>query len=129
MKILSLALSFFFCVAATSSFFNPNLGLISKAISEGDAVALSAFLDNNVDLTILDKQDILPKAKATEQIAQFFAKNKPKSFNPVHQGSSKGNSSHYTIGDMATATGTFRVYLYYRASGDKAIIQEMRIEK
>ncbi len=133
MKTLALIISFFCLVSATlpTSIVdtNPNLNFIIKAISEGDAAALGTHFDNNIDLTILHQQDILPRAKAVEQVSQFFAKNKPKSFNAVHQGSSKGNSSHYTIGDMPTASGTFRVYLYYRASGDKAIIQEMRIEK
>lgn len=133
MRTLALIISIFCLVSAalpvTNLDSNPNLGLISKAISEGDATTLGAYFDNNIDLTILSSQDILPRTKAIDQIAQFFAKNKPKSFNAVHQGSSKGNGSHYTIGDMPTASGTFRVYLYYRASGDKVIIQEMRIEK
>lgn len=133
MKTLALMICFFCLVSAnlplTNIDTNPNLSLIAKAISDGDATALGTYFDNNIDLTVLDKQDILPRTKAVEQVAQFFAKNKPKSFNAVHQGSSKGNSSHYTIGDMPTTTGNFRVYLYYRASGDKAIIQEMRIEK
>ena len=47
----------------------------------------------------------------------------------VHQGTSKGNASHYTIGDMQTASGNYRVYLYYKSAGDKVLIQEMRIEK
>lgn len=133
MKTLALIVSLFCLVSATLPVIHltsdPNLSSISKAIGEGDATALGTYFDNNIDLTILTKQDILPRTKAVEQITQFFAKNKPKSFSPVHQGSSKGNGSHYTIGDMSTTAGTFRVYLYYRASGDKAIIQEMRIEK
>jgi hypothetical protein len=68
-------------------------------------------------------------AQATKTLGDFFAKNKPRSFNAVHQGTSKGSASHYTIGDLGSASGTYRVYLYYKSVGDKAVIQEIRIEK
>ena len=128
MKTLILILSFF----ATSSLPSQNLdnmSIISKAISEGDATTLGNYFDANVELTLVDKQDVLDKTQATAAVKDFFAKNKPRAFNPVHQGTSKGNSSHYTIGDMPTASGNFRVYLYYKTSGTNVIIQEMRIEK
>ncbi|MFM2266718.1 MAG: hypothetical protein RL757_158 [Bacteroidota bacterium] len=128
MKILIVMMS------AYVSFFNPappavNLSPITKALSEGDAAALGSFFDATIDLTVLTKQDLLDKSKATETLRQFFQSNKPKSFNAMHQGTSKGANSQYTLGDLITANGTFRVYLYYRVTGDKILIQEMRIEK
>ncbi len=111
------------------SFDQPNIAAITKALSEGDASTLSNYMDNTVELTILASQNVYSKVQATTVLNDFFAKNKPRSFNAVHQGSSKGSSSHYTIGDMSSTTGTYRVYLYYKSVGDKAIIQEIRIEK
>ncbi len=107
----------------------PNMASVTKALSEGDAATLSNYLDNTVELTILASQNVYNKTQATAVLSDFFAKNKPRSFNAVHQGSSKGSSSHYTIGDLASATGSYRVYLYYKSNGDKPIIQEIRIEK
>ena len=106
-----------------------NISIITKAISDGDAATLGNYFDASVELTILDKQDVLDKTQATESVKNFFSKNKPRSYNMVHQGTSKGNASHYTIGDMQTASGNYRVYLYYKSAGDKVLIQEMRIEK
>ena len=111
------------------SFDQPNIAAVTKALSEGDAATLSNYLDNTVELTILASQNVYNKTQATTVLTDFFGKNKPRSFNAVHQGSSKGSSSHYTIGDMASATGTYRVYLYYKSVGEKPIIQEIRIEK
>lgn len=111
------------------SFVQPNIAAVTKALSEGDAATLSNYLDNTVELTILASQNVYNKAQATTVLNDFFAKNKPRSFNAVHQGSSKGSSSHYTIGDLSSTTGTYRVYLYYKSVGEKPVIQEIRIEK
>ena len=125
MKSLIIIFSLF-----TSAFFvQPNIAPITKALSEGDATTLGNYLDNSVELTVLASQNVYDKAQATNVLRDFFTKNKPHSFNAVHQGSSKGSASHYTIGDLASTSGTYRVYLYYKSVGDKAIIQEIRIEK
>ena len=106
-----------------------NLSVIQKAQSEGDASTLSNYFDATLEITVLDKQDVLDKTKATETLKNFFTKNKPRSYNSVHQGSSKGSASHYTIGDMQTSGGNFRVYIYYKSNGNSMLIQEIRIEK
>jgi hypothetical protein len=111
------------------SFVAPNIAPITKALSEGDAATLSNYLDNSVEITILASQNVYDKTQATKALGDFFAKNKPRAFNAVHQGTSKGSASHYTIGDLASTSGTYRVYLYYKSVGDKPIIQEIRIEK
>lgn len=111
------------------SFEQPNIAAVTKALGEGDVATLSTYLDSSVELTILASQNVYNKTQAATVLNDFFAKNKPRSFNAVHQGSSKGSSSHYTIGDMATVTGTYRVYLYYKSIGEKPVIQEIRIEK
>lgn len=129
MKTLILILSFAFPFSMSNP-MTQNISIITKAIGDGDAATLGNYFDNSVELTILDKQDVLDKTKATDALKSFFLKNKPRAYNMVHQGTSKGNASHYTIGDMQTASGNYRVYLYYKsAGGDKIQIQEMRIEK
>ena len=125
MKTLVILFAFFLPVSAPM----PNLAPVTKALSEGDAATLGTYLDNSVDLTLFDKQTVVDKATATTTLRDFFSKNKPKSFNIVHQGSSKGAGSHYTIGDLSVASGNLKVYLYYKAAGDKPVIQEIRIEK
>ena len=118
-----------FSLFMVASFEVPNIAPITKALSEGDAASLGNYLDNSVEITVLTAQNVYDKAQATKALGDFFAKNKPRSFNAVHQGSSKGSSSHYTIGDLASASGTYRVYLYYKSVGEKPVIQEIRIEK
>ena len=128
MKALILILSFVVPFSLSSQLAE-NISIITKAIGDGDAATLGNYFDASVELTILDKQDVLDKSQATEALKNFFLKNKPRSYNMVHQGTSKGNASHYTIGDLQTASSNYRVYLYYKSAGDKVLIQEMRIEK
>ena len=118
-----------FALLMPASFVAPNIAPVTKALSEGDAATLGNYLDSSVELTVLASQNVYDKAQATNALRDFFTKNRPHSFNAVHQGSSKGSSSHYTIGDLTSSSGNYRVYLYYKSVGDKPIIQEIRIEK
>ncbi|MEO0041300.1 MAG: hypothetical protein RL329_748 [Bacteroidota bacterium] len=108
---------------------NPNLASITKAMSNGDATAIGMYMDANVEMNLAGKQDFYNKNQAVQALNDFFTKNKPRNFNAGHVGSSKGNNSHYTTGDLATAGGNFRVYLYYNTDGEKVIIKEIRIDK
>lgn len=108
---------------------DPSLDAITKAISGGNADALGQYFDTNVEIAVMDKEDTYSKADAVKAVKDFFAKNKPTSFKQVHQGSSKGQDSQYCIGNMATASGSYRVYIYMKVSGGKYIIQELRFDK
>lgn len=118
--------------APLASFVNVdeyNLDAISKAISSGNADALSQYFDANVEVAVMDKEDTYAKAEAVKVVKDFFAKNKPSSFKQVHQGASKGQDSQYCIGNLTSATGNFRVYIYMKVTGGKNLIQELRFDK
>lgn len=108
---------------------NPSLDAISKALSNGDADALAQYFGDNVEISILDKEQLYSKGKATEALRSFFSSNKPKSFSQVHQGISKENSDQYCIGNMSASTGSYRVYIYLKMNGGSATIQEIRFDK
>jgi hypothetical protein len=122
--VAALTLSFFYSSTAQTS-----IAALNKAMSDGDAVTIGGYFDQTVELTLLDKLNVLDKKAAITALNYFFVKNKPRAFNEVHQGASKGSASHYSIGDLATVPSTYRVYLYYKVVNEKPVIQEMRIEK
>lgn len=109
--------------------FNANLSDITRAISSGDADALGQYFDQTVEVSILEEEGVYDKAKAVSVVKQFFAKNAPKSFSQVHQGTSKGADSQYCIGNMTTNGTTYRVYIYMKVSGGKYLIQELRFDE
>lgn len=115
-----------------SGFITPqqiNIAEITKAISQGDISTLGRYLDNSVELGILDKEDIYNQQDAVKLLKEFFDQYPPKSYSPVHQGTSQSQDSIYCIGNLVTNQATFRVYIYMRVSGEQHLIQEIRLDK
>jgi len=108
---------------------SPALEAISAALGAGDVDALSKYFADNVEISIQDKEQVYPKAKAVEVLKGFFDNNKPKAFAQVHKGQSRENSDQYCIGNLTASAGTYRVYLYLKVNGANISIQEMRFDK
>ena len=108
---------------------NASLESITGALNAGDADALSKYFAPNVEISIQDKEQVYVKAKATEVVRGFFSSNKPKSFSQMHKGVSRENSDQYCIGNLVSATGNYRVYLYLKVTGNNLSIQEIRFDK
>ncbi len=108
---------------------NPSLEAIAKALNAGDVDALSKYFADNVEISILDNEQQVSKAKATDTLRSFFNSSKPKSFSQVHQGTSRESSDQYCIGNMTAANGSYRVYIYLKMNGANASIQEIRFDK
>jgi hypothetical protein len=107
----------------------PNFSPIATAISAGNVDVLSKYLDTDVEISLFDKEESFEKDQASAVLKDFFAKNKPKSFSQVHQGTSKGKDTQYCIGEINTATGNYRMYIYMKVINDGFLIQEIRIGK
>lgn len=120
-----------FIMLVALSFWDQQLALdnITKAISTGNVAALEPYLDKSVEIAILEQENVYGKAEAVQILKNFFSKNKPQSFNQMHTGQSKGKEAHYSIGNLTTTAGTFRVYIYARVEGDKYFVQELRFDK
>ena len=122
-------LLFFAPVVVFANQGNPSLEAISKALNAGDVENLSKYFADNVEISILDNEQVYTKAKATEVVRSFFNSNKPKTFSQVHQGTSRENSDQYCIGNLASSTGNYRVYLYLKVTGTNLTIKEIRFDK
>ena len=105
------------------------LDAISAALNTGDVETLSKYFSDNVEISIQDKEQIYPKAKAAGVLRSFFDANKPKPFSQVHKGTSRESSDQYCIGNLSAVTGDYRVYLYLKVSGNSLSIQEIRMDK
>ncbi len=101
---------------------------ISKAFGNGNATILGSYMEDNVELTILDKGSVYTKSEAIKQVNAFFANNKPEGFSQMHQGTSKGAGAKYCIGNLKTNAKTYRVYIFLSPNGNTYKIQELRIE-
>jgi hypothetical protein len=129
MKNLLLLLLFLLPAAVFSAQSNPGLEAISQALSAGDAEALSKYFSGNVEISIQDNEQTFDKVKATEKMRSFFGSNKPKAFSQMHKGTSRENSDQYCIGNLSTANGNYRVYIYLKVTTSGTSIQELRLDK
>jgi hypothetical protein len=101
---------------------------ISTAVKAGNAKAIGRYINNSVDLSILNQEEIYSKDHAEQLLQDFFQKNPPGSFTIIHQGSKEG--SKFAIGKMVSKAGvSFRFYIFIRQSSSGESIQELRIEK
>ncbi len=126
MKKVILLLSFLGIVVSLAG---QSVETITRALKSGDAKALIPYLDSNVEIAVPGKEDILPKDEAVAVLDNFFLKNRPQHFSEMHQGRSKGQDSKYIIGNLNTANGTFRVYIYMKNQNGQFAIQELRIDR
>lgn len=124
MKILLFAILFYQPVQA----YGTDLQAIIKAIGGGNAAALGNYFDEEVAVTLMDKEGFYSKAAAVKAVSGFFASHPPKSFVQVHEGASKEGNARYFIGDLTTTAGNFRVYIYMKVSDGQTLIQELRFD-
>lgn len=116
---LALILSFLSVMAA-------DIVPISNAFKGGNASSLSGSMDTEVDMALPGSSKKCNGNEAVSMLNTFFGSNKPAGFSVVHHADKKENG--FFVGKLPTATGEYRVNVTYRAEGNKAIIQSIRIE-
>ncbi|MDP4712209.1 MAG: DUF4783 domain-containing protein [Saprospiraceae bacterium] len=124
MKILLFALLLY----PSMQVYTYDLQAITKAIGAGDAKTLGSYFDAELTVSLPEKEGIYAREEAIPLVAGFFAAHPPQGFVQVHEGASKEGNARYCIGDLKTASGNYRVYLYMKVTGDKTLIQELRFD-
>ena len=120
--VLTFCLFLFAQVAFGQGFDN-----IAAEIRKGDAPALAAHFQGNVEISIKDVQNSYSKSQAEAVLKNFFSTHAPKTFTVVHQGQSP-EGAKYFIGTLSTSAGTYRTYVYAKQVNKDFAIQEMRFE-
>ncbi len=101
---------------------------LGSSLGKGDVAGISSHLGDKVELCIGEKEELLPKTDAVNRLRDFYATHVAKGFKAMHSGNSKTNESNYTIGELLTDKGSFRVYIYFTQVGGKRVVAELRIE-
>ena len=115
-------------VFALSSFTTfTGLNDVINAIKTGNAVSVSKYFDNTIEITVNGKSSNYSKTQGEVVLRDFFANNAVKSFTVLHQGQSGG--SEFCIGTLITSNGNYRTTLNLKQKGDKQSLQEIKFEK
>ena len=100
--LLTFALIFAFVCAQAA-----DITSISNAFKAGNASSLSGAMDKVVDVALPGSSKKCNGSEAVSMLSSFFSSNKPSGF---------------------SSSGEYRVNITYRAEGNTAIIQSIRIE-
>lgn len=99
---------------------------VIAALRSGNSTQVSGFFDDNVELTLPDKNDSYSKAQAQLIIKDFFTNNGVKGFELKHKGDSPGG--HYCIGTLQTNAGNFRTNVFMKIKNGKEYVKEIRFQ-
>jgi hypothetical protein len=89
---------------------NPTLLQIAEAFKSGDAEKVAVFFNTQVELNFDDEKANYSKNQAEVLLKEFLTKNKPTSFEYVHQGTAK-EGRLYAIAKYKTQKLSFNVYI------------------
>lgn len=96
------------------------------ALRSGSSNQLSAYFDENVELTLPDKSDSYSRAQAQLIVKDFFGNNGVKGFELKHKGDSPGG--HFCIGTLQTNAGNFRTNVFMKTKNGKEVVKEIRFQ-
>lgn len=128
-SILFISMAFFGGLFAPADQAPVALDDVCRAIGGGNVTELTAIMDEEVELTILDQEDLYSKAEASKALENFFQNFTPTSFGKVHQGASKSDDAEYCIGTLSTNKGSFRVYIYVAKTSSGVLLQELKFDR
>lgn len=103
--------------------FNP----IGKYIVKGDAECLSAWFDDNLEISVSSRESNASRAQAKRIIKTFFERHTPQSFTITHA-AQKANMK-YALGTLDAGGETFSVTIFVSEKGNSYKIQQLKIEQ
>jgi len=115
-------------IPVSAQSFDKAIQQMKTAFSSGNYVTLSDLFSDSVDLTVLETDGIFSKTQAKGVLKNFFEKEKPKSFQIKHQGSSN-DGTVYAISLYVSDKHSHRVYALFKSSQGNAKIVQLQIEE
>ncbi len=101
---------------------------VIDAFKVGNSKKIAAYFRENVDLSILGKENLYSKSQAEQILQHFFETHKPESFKIIHKGNAK--ASEYFIGELIdTKKGKYRVTFNRKSINNKQVVTSLTIEQ
>lgn len=103
--------------------------MIGNALKIGNARELVQFSGNTLDINLSGTANTYGKAQAEAVLKDFFQKNNARDFRYIHQGASPKQGLKYSIGKLTTDTGSYRVVMLLKQSGNNHLIDTITFSK
>lgn len=107
-----------------------NLQPVIQSFKTFDVEKISAYFDDNVEVSILEDSILANKLQAKLRLKQFFKEQSVKSLKVVHQIQSKNGCSGSFIANMNSPNKRYRLFVLITvAENKKLLIQEINIRE
>lgn len=100
---------------------------ITKYMASGDVERLSAWFDDNLDITIISSSNNSSRNQAKQILKTFFSAYSPRSFYIDHK-AGRANM-RYALGSLNAGGETFTVTIYVSYQDTCYKIQQLKIER
>lgn len=100
---------------------------ISKYISTGDADALSAWFDDNLEISVENRLNTASRSQSKQIIKAFFNRYSPSGFEIRHK-AGRATMMH-ALGRLKAGGESFDVTIFVNLKDDRYLIQQLTIEK
>lgn len=124
--LLTAALSF--CCGNSASAQNEGYDVfipIAKYIRQGDAERLSAWFDDNLEISVTSTTSDSSKNQAKQILKAFFSNYTPRSFDITH--TAGRTNMKYAVGKLVAGGETFEVTIFVSFKVDSYKIQQLKI--
>ena len=127
-RTLFTTLSLFVCVCVSAQQKENDVFVpISKYISQGNVDALSAWFDDNLEISIISSLNNSSKSQARQIVKAFFDSHTPRSFDISHIA---GRSNmKYALGTLTAGGENFSVTIFVSFKDGEYKIQQLKIER
>lgn len=131
LRVIKIIMKHILSITATLLFMLPLVASAQSAgldasLNKGNAADMGVYFASSVDVSILNSDASMTSSQAVKAMTDFFTQNTVKGYNRAHLTAPQNGRSSYSLGDLYTSNGTFRVYVYF--DGEKKI-SEIRIQK
>jgi hypothetical protein len=100
---------------------------VAGCIREGNSDQLSTFLNENVEITLMDQRNDYAKSQAKYILKDFFTTYPPASFSLLHDGNTGGTI--YALGEYESGGLVLEVNIFLKSTGDGYLIDQIRFER
>lgn len=100
---------------------------VVQAIKQACSSELVKCLGEKIGLTTPDGVLHSDRTEVEQALAAFFGQHKVSGFKMLHQGTR--DESGFVIGLLTAADGNYRINCFYRKTGEKYKIHQIRIDK
>jgi hypothetical protein len=88
------------------------LNAIDAALQKGSASELGPYFNKTLELSLPGFDETLATEKVIVKLTEFFTQKTIKGYKRAHESAPQEGRANFSLGDLYTAQGTFRISIY-----------------